>query len=260
MTDRILATGYPYPFISRVRLRNFKSVAEGDVGLAPFTLVVGENSSGKSTLLHALRLLSEGVVDSFTIDDIEEVLGIRSETILNISAGRSEYVSIGIDIEFPNTRSRWDMNWKPSLGRESWELVSDHDGNGLGSRFLGGGIHYVGPLRKGPESSQGRGLDLIPGDVGRRGEFTADLIAVQANDPAGLPMPGGSASTIIDVLRSWATDLGLAADIRTLDSRGSSIEVKPHGLDSFFPLSSVGIGVSQLLRCWCSACCPSRGA
>lgn len=247
MTAIPLATGYRYPFVSKVRLRNFKSVAEDQVGLAPLTLVVGENSSGKSTLLYALRLLNEGVLDSFTIDDIEDVLGIPSETILNMSAAPSDYVSIGIDIEFPSAKSSWAMNWKPILGRKSWELVSDHDRNGLGSTFLGRGIHYVGPLRKAPGSSREIGLDLLPGDVGRRGEFTADLLVLQGNDPAGLPMPGGSASTIDGVLRSWAADLGLVADIKTVDSRGLSIEVKPHGLDSFFPLSSVGIGVSQLV-------------
>lgn len=63
MTDTILPKRYRYPFISRVRLRNFKSVAEGDVGLAPFTLVVGENSSGKSTVLQSLRLLQQGMED-----------------------------------------------------------------------------------------------------------------------------------------------------------------------------------------------------
>ncbi len=73
MTGRLLATDYRYPFISSLRLSNFKSVTEGGVDLAPFTLVVGENSSGKSTLLHALHLLSKGVIGSFTIDEVEDI-------------------------------------------------------------------------------------------------------------------------------------------------------------------------------------------
>lgn len=247
MTGRVLATGYRYPFISEVRLRSFKSVDEGDVGLAPFTLVVGENSSGKSTLLHALHLLSRGVLDNFAVDDVEDVLGIPTDAILNASAVPIDYVSIGVDIESPIARVSCCMSWKPGLGSRSWELVSDDDGSGLITTFLGGGTHYIGPLRKAPGSTPEIGLDLVPHDVGKRGEFTADLLAIQGTGTIGLPMPGNSASTIDDVLRSWVADLGLVADIKAVGSRGSTIEVKPHGLESFFPLSSVGIGVSQLL-------------
>ena len=246
MTGRVLATDYRFPFISSLRLSNFKSVAEGGVDLAPFTLVVGENSSGKSTLLHALYLLSKGVIDSFTIDKIEDILGIPSVTILNTSTVSSDVVSIGVDVEFPSSKSSWGMKWNPNFGSESWELLWDGDRNGLGT-FLGSGIHYVGPLRKNPKSNPlGSILDLGPRDVGERGEFTADLLAMHGTDTTGLPMPEGSAHTIEDVFRSWVTYLGLVADIR-VDSRGLDIEVKPHGLDSFFPLSSVGIGVSQML-------------
>lgn len=250
MTGRVLATDYRYPFISSLRLSNFKSVAESGVDLAPFTLVVGENSSGKSTLLHALYLLSNGVIGSFTIDEAEDILGIPSVTILNTSAGSSDPVSIGVDVEFPSFKSSWGMNWNPTHGSESWEL--EHGDRNDVKTVLGRGVHYLGPLRENPKRS---GRAAVWGDligVGEGGEFTADFLAQQGAETTGLPMPEGSAITIIDVLRSWVTDLGLAADLRTVRPGGSklkagTIEVKPHGLDSFFPLSSVGIGVSQLL-------------
>lgn len=245
MTGRVLATDYRFPFISSLRLSNFKSVAEAGVDLAPFTLIVGENSSGKSTLLHALYLLSKGIIGSFTIDEAEDILGIPSVTILNTSAGTSDPVSIGVDVEFPSSKSSWGMNWKPTLGSKSWEL--EHGDRNDVKTVLGRGVHYVGPLRENPKSNpQGAILDLDPSKVGERGQFTADLLAMHGTDTTGLPMPEDSAPTINDVLRSWVTNLGMVADIR-VDSRGLDIEVKPHGLDSFFPLSSVGIGVSQLL-------------
>ncbi len=46
----------PY-YIRRVRIRNFKSIAECDVELQPFTLLVGRNGSGKSNFLDALDCL-----------------------------------------------------------------------------------------------------------------------------------------------------------------------------------------------------------
>jgi predicted ATPase len=45
--------------IHRWRLRHFKSVAEADVELAPLTVLVGANSSGKSSLLQSMLLVSQ---------------------------------------------------------------------------------------------------------------------------------------------------------------------------------------------------------
>src|ERR1700678_2737437 len=49
------------PFISRVRLTNYKSIASCDVRLGPLTLLVGPNGSGKSNFLDALAFLSRAV-------------------------------------------------------------------------------------------------------------------------------------------------------------------------------------------------------
>ena len=51
-------TGHPYK-LRQIGLRNFKSVAEADVDLGPLTVVVGANSSGKSTLLQAILALAQ---------------------------------------------------------------------------------------------------------------------------------------------------------------------------------------------------------
>ena len=51
----------PVPFISSVRLKNFKSIAECDVRLGPLTVLVGPNGSGKSNFLQALALLGRAV-------------------------------------------------------------------------------------------------------------------------------------------------------------------------------------------------------
>ncbi len=40
----------------RVVLKNFKGIAEGDIQLWPFTLLIGKNNSGKTTILEALYL------------------------------------------------------------------------------------------------------------------------------------------------------------------------------------------------------------
>jgi AAA15 family ATPase/GTPase len=43
----------PVPMITRVRLRNYRSIAECDVQLGPLTILVGPNGSGKRNFLCA---------------------------------------------------------------------------------------------------------------------------------------------------------------------------------------------------------------
>lgn len=52
--------------INRIRVRNFRNLADIDLRLHPGTVIVGENRAGKSNLLHALRLILD---PSFSYSD-----------------------------------------------------------------------------------------------------------------------------------------------------------------------------------------------
>lgn len=52
---------HPIPWLRRVRLRNFRSIASCDVELGPLTVLVGPNGSGKSNFLDALRFVRDAV-------------------------------------------------------------------------------------------------------------------------------------------------------------------------------------------------------
>src|SRR5215216_5118582 len=43
--------------LQRIAIKNFRNLAEIDIPISPGTVVVGENRSGKSNLVHALRLV-----------------------------------------------------------------------------------------------------------------------------------------------------------------------------------------------------------
>src|SRR5439155_24581090 len=47
------------PFLRRVRIRGYKSIAFCDMTLAPLTVLVGRNASGKSNFVDALGFLRE---------------------------------------------------------------------------------------------------------------------------------------------------------------------------------------------------------
>jgi hypothetical protein len=49
------------PRITSIRFRNYKAFEDYSVSLSPFNVLVGPNNAGKSTVLGAIRILSEGI-------------------------------------------------------------------------------------------------------------------------------------------------------------------------------------------------------
>ena len=49
------------PFLTRVKLRNYKSIARCDVELGPLAILVGPNAAGKSNFLDALAFTHDAL-------------------------------------------------------------------------------------------------------------------------------------------------------------------------------------------------------
>jgi AAA15 family ATPase/GTPase len=47
--------------ITSIRFRNYKAFRDYSISLNPFNVLVGPNNAGKSTVLGAIRILSEGI-------------------------------------------------------------------------------------------------------------------------------------------------------------------------------------------------------
>lgn len=54
----------PVPFVRRVRVTNYRSIAECDVTLGPLTVLLGFNASGKSNFLDVLRFIADALENS----------------------------------------------------------------------------------------------------------------------------------------------------------------------------------------------------
>jgi energy-coupling factor transporter ATP-binding protein EcfA2 len=116
----------PWAPISEIRLRNFKSVANATVELRPLTLVVGRNSSGKSTLLQSVLALAQAVRDEadagrFPLNGGLVRLGTFKE-VRTFTASEGESVLIGFTVngEPEGTQPmRWDRRGMPVSVR--WE-------------------------------------------------------------------------------------------------------------------------------------------
>lgn len=82
-------------FLTRVVLRNYKSIAACDVRLAPLTYLVGANGSGKSNFLDALHLVRDAL--SGSLDNALNERGGLSE-VRRRSSGHPNH--FGIRLEF----------------------------------------------------------------------------------------------------------------------------------------------------------------
>src|SRR5205807_2340799 len=122
------------PFLRRVRIRGYKSIAFCDVTLQPLTILVGRNASGKSNFLDALAFLRD-LVKSGVHEAVkwhggavaipcrtapERVVSIEIECEYPISGDADRYhATYRIDIEIPKKRPA-------KIRREELKIAQDH--------------------------------------------------------------------------------------------------------------------------------------
>ena len=86
--------------ITRVALRNYKSVAACDVALAPLTVLAGANGAGKSNFLDALRFTAQAL--RFSLDHALRERGGINE-VRRRSRGHPNHFGVRLDFQLPET-------------------------------------------------------------------------------------------------------------------------------------------------------------
>lgn len=116
-------------------------------------------------------------------------------------------------------------------------------------RFFRSSVRYLGPLREAPHVLYDPGPSKL--DLGVRGEFSAAVLHAQASRTILMPTPQGRGEErrLDGALDFWLREFGLAENARSEDRGriGIGLSVTPRGLDREVDLTSVGVGVSQVL-------------
>lgn len=89
-------------FLTRVILRNYKSIGHCDVKLGPLTYLVGVNGSGKSNFLDALHLIRDALTGS--LDNALNERGGLSE-VRRRSSGHPTHFGIRLEFTLPSGQS-----------------------------------------------------------------------------------------------------------------------------------------------------------
>jgi predicted ATPase len=118
----------PVPFIRRVRLKNYKSIASCDVRLGPLTILVGPNGSGKSNFLDALAFLSRAVATT-PAEAVESRGGLGE--ILRRVPGQTGSFSIAIEATVSRAHQqfqakyRFEIGWPVGRGFRAFEVAHE---------------------------------------------------------------------------------------------------------------------------------------
>jgi predicted ATPase len=88
------------PFVTRVIIKNYKSIGLCDVALGPLTYLVGANGSGKSNFLDALHFVKDALSRSLDIA-LRERGGLREVQQRSGAGGRPRHFGISIELLLP---------------------------------------------------------------------------------------------------------------------------------------------------------------
>ena len=98
MLESTLESSTDPRLVTRIALRNYKSIAACDVQLAPLSFLVGPNGCGKSNFLDALRFVAEAL--RFSLDHALRDRGGIQE-VRRRSGGHPNHFGIRLDVQLP---------------------------------------------------------------------------------------------------------------------------------------------------------------
>jgi hypothetical protein len=108
------------PFINRLVLKNFRAFERAEINLAPLTILIGPNNSGKSSILSAIRLLSQTMQNP---DRGLVLLWGELGTFRDVVHKNKATRIIGVEFEYGSGRSRASIELNFRYAAQRREVV-----------------------------------------------------------------------------------------------------------------------------------------
>lgn len=99
--------------IKHIKINNYKSLIDFSISLTPLTVIVGNNASGKSTILQAIDFLCRSVQEDFV--SILDNRGLKIENIKSKFAPTSAPIKFEAEIEIEEDGKVYDYLWKMEI-------------------------------------------------------------------------------------------------------------------------------------------------
>ncbi|WP_432929864.1 DUF3696 domain-containing protein [Microbispora sp. CA-135349] len=252
--------------IDRLSVTNFKAFASADIPLAPYTLLSGLNSSGKSTILQAFALLRQSY-DALHEDDGGFLLnGDLVELGVGQDVLHEDYVRlddaeprIQLALRYRDVDYSWSVRYEREADLLRVDDGHDHPDPVLPPPLSGTGFQYLRADRISPSVSYPRSHEIAVrrGFLGSRGEHAVNFLRHFQDEPVRdehLRHPQARSSRLLDQAEAWMQEIcpgvNLQAEaIEGTDSVRLSFRFGTAGLSASnrYRPTNVGFGLTYVL-------------
>lgn len=210
--------------ITRIHIRNFKSLVEQEFSLSNLNLLTGINSSGKSSLIQALRMIDKGAA----LPGHGDFSDLRSK-------GGSSSGDPAISLEIENDGGQIES---VRFSNTQLEIASNHP-----KRIIEKLI-YVSADRLGPQVQlPTTGEDHTISNVGEHGQHCYRFLAEHGSDTVKPPVVNEEKS-LRQAVNEWMSVI--TPDSRLLAEYHKTIDTASLTVNDYRP-TNVGFGVSYTL-------------
>ncbi len=255
--------------LERIGITNFKAFGRQNLALAPFTLLTGLNSSGKSTVLQALALLRQSYEAGVLEDGGESGLLLNGEFVqlgtgqdVRHEAYPKDDPDIGFSVATADAAGE-PFTWHAAYGSEDdlLKLVTAPSAQPLLEALpalFGPGFQYLKADRIVPDISYPRSHHAVVrrGFLGARGEHTVNYLRVHQDEPveaASLRHPSAASGTLLAQTDAWMQQLCPGVNLQAVGIDGTDTVRLSYGFGSGVNASNryrptnVGFGLTYAL-------------
>lgn len=145
--------------INYLKIKNFKIHKEMEIRLLPLTLLAGTNGSGKSSIIQALLLLRQSMIN-------DQITNLKlSGSLCNIGFRQDALCMLADDDEIAFTVN--DSNWTfavdtHEVGKNSLPIINEiSPAEASRLHLFGNGFQYISAYRQGPQNSYSSDTNLV---------------------------------------------------------------------------------------------------
>ncbi|MFD5463207.1 DUF3696 domain-containing protein [Kitasatospora sp. NPDC127059] len=260
--------------LEHLGMTNFKAFARQDIALAPFTLLTGLNSSGKSTVLQSLALLRQsqqagllhlyedggGFLLNGELVELGTGQDVRHDTYVRHESAVADDRTITLALTFDGT----PYEWSAAYGREDDLLRMTDCPMGLDAHdadecsLFQPGFQYLKADRIVPAVSYPRSHQAVVGRgfLGSRGEHTVNFLRAHQDDPVAagpLRLDDNHSASLLSQTDAWMQRLCPGVNLQAVGIDGTDAVRLSYGFGSGISASNryrptnVGFGLTYAL-------------
>ncbi|PKL26348.1 MAG: hypothetical protein CVV46_14880 [Spirochaetae bacterium HGW-Spirochaetae-2] len=229
--------------LNHLHVKNFKSLVDNDIPLSQLTLLTGVNSSGKSSVIQALRILNNASHSHLHFNEhinqyegaITELCGHGSYSDLQSKEGSSGEVA---SIQFKIYDSE---NGKIEICIKDGKCVCIEHGFPL--RYFNN-IIYIGADRLGPQVFHSNEMEF-ENPIGVRGEHTYRFIASHQTETIFSPMVVKTEKQSLRfAINYWMSEISPGSELAAISH--DNLDISSIEINGYRP-TNIGFGMSYSL-------------